>query len=317
MAVRTIPGLTYFHAACENIDYSNKKVQSKNEHTGLIFDCNFDYLVISPGSQTNTFGVKGVYDNPYVFFLKQLSDARKIRNRLIECFEEASVPNIGAAERDDLLTFVVVGPLIDQCLIKPLCIFDFLLLFLGGGPTNIEFASELHDFLLKDVARWYPELSGHIRVVLVEASGHILGAFHKSLVSFVETLFSKRHVDVRTSTAVKEIAGNVAILSDGSQLKFGALVWSTGIEQVPLVKNAPRNIAKTPQGRLKVDEYLRVLQSSAAKNDSNIPGETPLTPVCGGCVFAMGDCAADSGKPLPALAQVNFIRSINKIRNYY
>ncbi len=109
MTVRTIADLTYFHAACEDIDYSNKKVQCKNEHTGLIFDCPFDYLVLSPGSQTNTFGVTGIYGNPYVFFLKQLSDSRKIRNRLIECFEEASVPNIGAAERDDLLTFVVVG----------------------------------------------------------------------------------------------------------------------------------------------------------------------------------------------------------------
>jgi NADH:ubiquinone reductase (non-electrogenic) len=60
-----------------------------------------------------------------VFFLKQLSEARAIRNRLIEAFERAGMPSLPASEKQRLLTFVVVG----------------------GGPTNIEFASELHDFL--------------------------------------------------------------------------------------------------------------------------------------------------------------------------
>lgn len=56
-----------------------------------------------------------------MFFLKQLGDARNIRNRLLECFERAASPFISEAERSRLLSFVVVG----------------------GGPTSIEYASTL------------------------------------------------------------------------------------------------------------------------------------------------------------------------------
>lgn len=58
----------------------------------------------------------------------------------MECFERASSPFIAEAERSRLLSFVVVG----------------------GGPTSIEYAAELHDFLAADVKRWYPDLLGKV-----------------------------------------------------------------------------------------------------------------------------------------------------------
>lgn len=76
-----------------------------------------------------------------VFFLKQLGNARSIRNRLLECFERAASPFISERECSRLLTFVVVG----------------------GGPTSIEYAAELHDFLKTDVKRWYPDLLDKVR----------------------------------------------------------------------------------------------------------------------------------------------------------
>ena len=75
---------------------------------------------------------------------------------MIECFERASSPTCSNEEATRLITFVIVG----------------------GGPTSIEFASELYDFVKKDVIRWYPDLHASITVTLVEASGHILGTFH-------------------------------------------------------------------------------------------------------------------------------------------
>ena len=47
----------------------------------------------------------------------------------------------------------------------------------GGGPTSIEFASELHDFLTVDVSRWYPEHINRTSVIVVEAGKHLLGIF--------------------------------------------------------------------------------------------------------------------------------------------
>jgi hypothetical protein len=33
----------------------------------------------------------------------------------------------------------------------------------GGGPTSVEFASELHDFLRQDIHKWYPDLEDKVR----------------------------------------------------------------------------------------------------------------------------------------------------------
>jgi len=54
-------------------------------------------------------------------------------------------------------------------------------IIVGGGPTCIEFAAELFDFLKSDVSRWYPDLYPMVRILVVEASGSILGSFKKEL----------------------------------------------------------------------------------------------------------------------------------------
>ena len=72
-------------------------------------------------------------------------------------FERAGMPGTSEAEIKRLLTFVVVG----------------------GGPTSCEFVAELSEFLQKDVARWYPDLKGHIKVMLVEAGPGLLASFEQ------------------------------------------------------------------------------------------------------------------------------------------
>lgn len=163
--------------------------------------------------------------------------------------------------------------------------------FHHAGPTSVEFAAELHDFLKNDVSRWYPDLNPLCKVKIIEASGHILGSFNNSLVHYVEKLFQSRNIDVFTGTVVQKIEDNVAYLSDKSTVKFGLMVWSTGIKQVPLIENLPAEIVeKHPRGgRVKIDPYLRLLSPNGKHVDT---------------AFAMGDCAADGGRPLPALAQV-------------
>ncbi len=42
-------------------------------------------------------------------------------------------------------------------------------LVVGGGPTCIEFTSELCDFIQDDVTKWYRDLESDYRVIVVEA----------------------------------------------------------------------------------------------------------------------------------------------------
>jgi NADH:ubiquinone reductase (non-electrogenic) len=81
----------------------------KDIFSGEQFSIPYDNLIIATGAQTNTFGVPGVTPENHVYFLKQLSDARRIRTRLLECFERASNTFCTPAERNRLLSFVIVG----------------------------------------------------------------------------------------------------------------------------------------------------------------------------------------------------------------
>eukprot|EP01052_Picozoa_sp_SAG31_P002174 SAG31_NODE_74_length_27628_cov_18.235642_6_plen_186_part_00 len=152
---------------------------------GNQFQLKYDYLVLATGCKSNTFGVPGVEDREgkEVFFLKHLYHARQIRNRVLECFERATNPTLSDTERRRLLSFVVVG----------------------GGATSCEFTSELSDFLVNDVARWYPEFKSEIKVTLVEAGRGILSSFDQDLASYYARGLKRRAVDVRVSTGVTAV----------------------------------------------------------------------------------------------------------------
>ena len=124
------------------------------------------------------------------------------------------------------------------------------------GPISIEFA-KLYDFIKGDVSRWYPDLYRHVHVTVVEASGHILSSFTEALVTYVEKLFSSRRVELLTGTAVKEVQGDTAILSNGRIIPFGLMVWSTGVKQTNLISNIPASVAeKSRNGRLFIDKNI-------------------------------------------------------------
>lgn len=285
--VRTIPQCVYQQANVENIDFATRSVLCRDAlEGGHTFTLPYDVLVLATGSETATYGTPGIAHHEassssppanHVFFLKQLQHSRAIRDRLIECFEIASSPGTTDAARRQLLTFVIVG----------------------GGPTNVEFASELFDFLDNDVRRLYPDLHRQARIKLVEVSEHILGSFHASLVGYVERLLETRQVDVLTSRAVKRVAGDVAFLDNGDEVPFGLLVWSAGIKQVPLIEAlSPQLVARHKNGRLVTNEHLMLLKPSSGTDDAT--GREVLQEG----VYGVGDCAAHEGKPLPALAQV-------------
>lgn len=280
--IRTIKNVQYLQAVANKIDFAEKKVHCADLYKHFDeedkihrneFSIEYDKLVIALGTKSNTFGVPGFCsqeehiehnatgtDRHNVFFLKQLEHARAIRNRIIECFERASSPFIPDSEKQRLLTFVVVG----------------------GGPTSIEFTSELYDFLHNDVSRWYPDLAQSYKVVLIEAGQHLLGAFDESLSNYVEKLFQRRNITFMTGESVKKVNYNSVLTGSGEDLPFGVCVWSTGNTALDLVKNLGLQLSR--DGRIIVDETLVV------------PGH--------GDVYALGDCAVSSSQPLAMLAQV-------------
>ncbi|KAJ8606915.1 hypothetical protein CTAYLR_008620 [Chrysophaeum taylorii] len=288
--VRTIPGVEYFQAKAVAIE--NGVVRCRDVFSGAGFDLAYDFLIVAAGCKTNTFGTPGVDDErPDVCFLKNLYHARKIRNRVIECFERASNPATSEEEREKLVSFVVVG----------------------GGATSCEFASELSDFVKEDVARWYPRLATRVRISLIEAGPKILSSFDSAMAGYYSNFLKRRHVDVRTGVSIVEIDDNTprAFLNNGDSIDFGLLVWSAGLAPVDVVEKQPWR--KDERGRVLVDDYLRVLDEDRifAIGDCAVQENRPYLPptasVAEQHAAYLGACfnssyyaaAADGSGPLP------------------
>ncbi|KXZ46318.1 hypothetical protein GPECTOR_45g188 [Gonium pectorale] len=269
------PCVTYLEAECDSLDPDAKVAVctssiAYDDGRRPQFEIQYDKAVVAVGEQPATFGVPGVREN--CFFMKEISDAVGLRKRIAEKFELASLPGTSEEDRNAALNFVVVG----------------------GGPTGVEFAGTLSDFLREDLRKKYPGLMKHVRVTLLQSAQSILTQFDEGLGRrAMETLITSG-VQVRTGVRVVEITVNKVLLKGGEEIPYGVCVWSAGNAPRPLVSQVASMVpqqalaaeaSRVPPGsKLCVDPFLRVV------------GATDL--------LALGDCSLVLGNRLPATAQV-------------
>ncbi|CAO3673878.1 unnamed protein product [Rhizopus stolonifer] len=257
-----------YEAECTEINAKKKEItivdNSEVKGESASSTIAYDYLVVGVGAQSQTFGIKGVEE--YGCFLKEVWDAQKIRTKLMDCIETAAFPGQSTAEIERLLHMVVVG----------------------GGPTGVEYAAELHDFLVDDLTAWYPELAGHIKITLVEAMPNVLPAFSKQLIDYTESTFKEQNIDIHTKTMVKEVKEKEIVVQkpDGQMeaMPYGLLVWATGNTSRPLVRDLMSQYPEAQNVRrgLVVDDWLRM-------------AGTPD-------IYALGDCTATKYAPTAQVA---------------
>ncbi|XP_051126183.1 external alternative NAD(P)H-ubiquinone oxidoreductase B2, mitochondrial-like [Andrographis paniculata] len=236
--------IQFWEAECFKIDPENKKVycrsnvkDNSNENAELVVD--YDYLVIAIGARPNTFNIPGVEENCH--FLKEVEDAKNIRRSIVDCFERAALPNLTEEERKKILHFVVVG----------------------GGPTGVEFAAELHDYVNEDLVKLYPYVKEAVKITLLEATDHILGMFDKRITDFAEEKFQRDGIDVKTGSMVTKVSDKAIStkeLKNGkeSTMPYGMVVWSTGIGTRPVIMDFMKQIGQANRRVLATDEWLRV-----------------------------------------------------------
>jgi NADH:ubiquinone reductase (non-electrogenic) len=260
--VRNIKGIKYQQSYCMNIDAANKYVLCRDSDTQKEYRIDFDYLIIAVGEITNTFGIEGINEN--ALFLKELADARQIRTKVIDCFENASLPNISQEEKRRFLRFAVCG----------------------GGPTGVEFAAELHDFIEDDVKKKYKDLADYVEIILIEAGSTLLASFDKKLSDYTMKIFKRQNIILKINSYVNKVDYKTIFLNDGTGFEYGLLVWATGNASTPLVSNS--ELMRNVRGKIITDRFFRVKTGQGYSD----------------CIYAAGDCAVIEDYELPVTAQV-------------
>ena len=220
----------------------------------------YDYLVVAPGSASSDFNIAGVRE--HAFALKSVPDAVALRNHILETFERAD------SERDSVpdgqLTFVLAG----------------------GGPTGVELAGALSELIGTNLARDFRHLDvAQARVVLIEATDHLLSGFSPSSQNEALATLRTKGVEVMLGAKIASISGAGVVLADGSTILSETIVWTAGVQANQLVNSLPGE--KRRNGTVVVG------------TDLAIPGYPE--------VFVIGDAAAAAarkGGELPQLAQV-------------
>ncbi len=215
----------FVRAQVEKIDVKKKKVMTDAG------EFPYDVCVVGVGSRSFDFGVEGVAE--YAYPLKSLKDCVDIRNRIISCYEEASLES-DAKERKALLHFVIVG----------------------GGPTGVELAGQLGELLDREMKTLYPAIKrGEAKVTLIEAGEKVLAKHSEYFGIQAGKKLRSIGVNVITNNRVTRVGKSAVRLKAGGSLDAHTTIWTSGVQS-----NADQIMSASildTRGRIEVNGFLQ------------------------------------------------------------
>jgi NADH dehydrogenase, FAD-containing subunit len=230
---RRASNLDFLMGEVKSVDFDARLLLVQGQD-GDILSLPYDYLLLAPGSVTNTFGVPGA--DRHAFSLKNLEEAVRLRNHILRSFEAAAWTSDPTA-RLDRLCFIVVG----------------------GGPTGVELAGAMAELMTGALRRDFPRLGlSRPCVTLLEAGDGLLPGFPDSLRAYAQKKLQDMGVEVRLKAQVARVFPQGVELADGSALHSATVVWTAGVKGEPVA--ARLGLPQAPNGQVPV---LPTLQGRA------------------------------------------------------
>ena len=228
-----------------SIDPAQKEVSTANRTIG------YDYLVLSSGAETNYYGTLGAKENTLT--LKDLHDAQVLRKKIIDaCEKGAHIAD--DAERKKVLSCVIVG----------------------GGATGVELSAEVIEFMQATLCSYYRAChmkKADMQITIVAASADLLPQFPAELREIAKMELVRKGVRVMTSETVVEVKPGKILFADKSFIEADTIIW------VAEVKPSTIDIAgseKEKSGRIKIDEYLKVVGVQGIYALGDVSGTHPM-----------------------------------------
>lgn len=194
----------------------------------------FDYCILALGSEMNYFNIPGARE--HTLALNTLEDARHVKNRIIESFEQAQITK-NEAEKRRLLRFVIVG----------------------GGPTGVELAGELADLLNGELRKFFPMLYPYAEIRLYEARERFMCSADEWFGERAfQILSEKKRVRVFCGTPLLEVSKEGVRLGNGF-LPAGTVLWTAGVQARTVHIMSKKQIVKDKKTRrIKVNNQLQI-----------------------------------------------------------
>ncbi|GAA0440609.1 NAD(P)/FAD-dependent oxidoreductase [Lentibacillus halophilus] len=212
-----------------NLIYDDVIDVKKDDHRVVLknSEITYDYLVISLGFETNTFGIKGMEKN--AFSITDIESSRMIREHLDYKFAKYSSSD---QPKDEDLN-ILVG---------------------GGGFTGIEFVGELAE-KVPELCKKYDVPRNKARIINVEAAPSILPGFNNELIDYTRRSLEDRGVEFMEGAKINECKKNSFVIGDDNEeVKAGTIVWTGGVTGNSLLSKAGFDITK---GKVTVNGDMR------------------------------------------------------------
>lgn len=235
----------------------------------------FDYLVLTLGSETVYFNIPGLKEFSWGF--KSITEALRLKKHLHQLFEACK---ISSDDRED-----------DICRMH--------LVIVGGGASGLELAGELAVYT-KELAKKHGVDPSTITIDLIEATPRLLPSLPEDISERAKTRLHKLGVNIFLNRAVTEQELKGVRLKD-MEMKTETVIWTAGVKPHHLYSEI-QGLEFDKKGRIIVDEFLQ----AKGWNDIFVMGDAAATPYTGMAQTAIhdGNFVANtilrkiSGKPL-------------------
>jgi len=170
----------------------------------------YDTLVMSVGSVSNTFNIKGVAE--HCLFLDTTSQAFKFQKQLLESYMKSYIGK-------------------DPVNVKPLSIA-----IVGAGATGVELSAQLHE-VTNILAIYGLKEPSSVKLTIIEAATQLLPALPTRLAIATQQQLVKLGVDLRLGRRVIEVTKEGITTHDGETIAADIKVWAAGIKAPDWMKN--------------------------------------------------------------------------------
>lgn len=222
----------------QTINYTPKDARQKEDESMRELSLSYDYLISGIGSRTAFSGTPGAEEEAYT--LKTLADAKQLKNKLINHFEEAALLT-DTEEQKELLSIVVVG----------------------GGPTGVTLAAKIADLFNNELAAAFPELISLAHITILEGGDKILsraGSWFSD--QAYAALQEKECVSVLTNHFADEVRPD-GVASGDRFIHSQCVIWVAGVQA--------REFEIAAQKPVKVDEHSRRIHVTETLHTINYP----------------------------------------------